>query len=114
MNIIQRSVLLIAAFLTLIATIAVANESFKIETIRAGSGEIAIIGQQVSVHYEGKLADGTVFDASRPRGQPFSFTLGQGQVIEGWEKGVEGMSVGEIRRLTIPPELGYGLRGLAA
>ena len=52
-----------------------------------------------------KLTDGTVFDASRPRGQPFSFTLGKGQVIKGWDQGVEGMAVGEIRRLTIPPEV---------
>ena len=63
------------------------------------------------VHYEGKLIDGTVFDASRPRGQPFSFILGKGQVIKGWDLGIEGMAIGEIRRLTIPPEMGYGTAG---
>ena len=111
MIIINRITALFAIYLTLLATSAIASDAFKIETIRAGSGDKAAAGQSVSVHYEGKLTDGTVFDASRPRGQPFSFTLGSGQVIKGWDQGVEGMSIGEIRRLTIPPEMGYGARG---
>ena len=83
----------------------------EMETLTEGTGEIAEVGKRVSVHYEGRLEDGTVFDGSRPRGQAFSFTIGAGRVIRGWEQGVAGMKVGEIRRLTIPPELGYGEAG---
>lgn len=86
----------------------------QIETLIEGTGEIAETGKRVSVHYEGRLADGEVFDASRPRGQAFSFTIGEGQVIGGWEQGVVGMKIGETRRLTIPPELGYGEAGAGA
>ena len=75
----------------------------EMETLTDGTGEIAEVGKRVSVHYEGRLEDGTVFDGSRPRGQAFSFTIGAGQVIRGWEQGVAGMKVGETRRLTIPP-----------
>jgi len=91
---------------------ALANDEFIIETLQKGKGDLATANQQISVHYEGKLTDGTVFDASRPRMKPFSFTLGKGQVIKGWDLGVEGMAIGEIRRLTIPPELGYGAIGV--
>jgi len=83
----------------------------KIETVSVGSGEEAQVGMVVSVHYTGKLEDGTVFDSSIPRGDPFSFTLGQGRVIKGWEQGILGMLVGETRVLTIPSELGYGANG---
>ncbi len=83
----------------------------KIETILAGSGEEAQVGMTVSVHYTGKLEDGTVFDSSIQRGVPFSFTLGQGRVIKGWEQGILGMLVGETRILTIPSDLGYGANG---
>ena len=86
-------------------------DELQIETLTAGGGMTAEAGKRVSVHYEGRLADGSVFDASRPRGQPFAFTIGAGQVIRGWEEGVDGMQVGESRRLTIPPELGYGAEG---
>ncbi|KAL6771163.1 FKB15 [Auxenochlorella protothecoides x Auxenochlorella symbiontica] len=69
-------------------------------------------GDAVSVHYRGTLqADGTEFDSSYKRGQPISFKLGVGQVIKGWDQGVEGMCIGEKRKLVIPPELGYGARG---
>lgn len=91
--------------------IAMAQNGLDIEIITEGTGAAATKGQRVSVHYEGKLTDGSVFDASRPRGDTFSFNLGQGQVIPGWEMGVEGMKVGEVRRLTIAPELGYGAAG---
>lgn len=78
---------------------------------REGSGAEAKTGQRVSVHYTGTLTDGTKFDSSRDRGQPFQFTLGVGQVIKGWDEGVAGMKVGGQRTLTIPPDLGYGDRG---
>ena len=70
----------------------------EMETLTEGNGEIAEVGKRVSVHYEGRLEDGTVFDGSRPRGQAFSFTIGAGQVIPGWEQGVAGMKVGETLR----------------
>ena len=75
------------------------------------TGKTAAKGMQVAVHYQGRLDDGTVFDDSHRRGEPISFTLGKGQVIQGWEQGIEGMVVGEKRTLTIPPELGYGEAG---
>lgn len=83
----------------------------KIETIKEGTGEGAKAGDYVTVNYVGTLENGTKFDSSIDRGQPFSFTLGQGSVIEGWEQGLLGMKVGEKRKLTIPPEMGYGSQG---
>ena len=79
--------------------------------LEEGSGPVAQKGQKVKVHYTGKLEDGTVFDSSVDRGEPIMFTLGVGQVIKGWDEGIEGMKVGEKRQLTIPPDLGYGARG---
>tara|TARA_B100001057_G_scaffold200182_1_gene200896 strand:+ start:390 stop:1151 length:762 start_codon:yes stop_codon:yes gene_type:complete len=81
------------------------------EITSAGQGESAKLGQRASLHYIGMLDDGTVFDSSRSRGEPFSFTLGAGQVIQGWEQGILGMQIGETRILNIPPELGYGETG---
>jgi FKBP-type peptidyl-prolyl cis-trans isomerase FkpA len=83
----------------------------KIEKITAGTGASPKQGQTVTVHYTGWLADGTKFDSSVDRDEPFSFVLGGGQVIPGWEQGVGGMRVGEKARLTIPPELAYGEAG---
>ena len=83
----------------------------KIEDIRVGNGTEAKAGNTVSVHYVGTLTDGKKFDSSRDRGQPFSFRLGGGQVIKGWDQGVAGMKIGGLRKLTIPAELGYGSRG---
>ena len=83
----------------------------KIEYLVVGTGATAKAGDQVSVHYTGWLTDGTKFDSSLDRGEPFAFTLGQGQVIEGWDKGVEGMKVGGKRKLTIPPAMAYGDQG---
>ena len=77
----------------------------------AGSGAQAKAGKMVSVHYEGKLLDGTVFDSSFNRGKPIDFKLGVGQVIQGWDEGIALMKVGGKATLTIPPELGYGARG---
>ena len=82
-----------------------------IEDIRVGNGAEATAGQTVSVHYTGTLTDGKKFDSSHDRGQPFKFKLGGGQVIKGWDQGVAGMKIGGLRKLTIPPHLGYGARG---
>ena len=82
-----------------------------IEEIKVGTGAEAHDGSRVKVHYVGKLADGSIFDSSRDRGQPFSFTIGLGEVIHGFDDGVTGMKVGGMRRVTIPPALGYGRRG---
>ena len=83
----------------------------KIEELKVGTGAEAKAGQQVSVHYTGWLTDGKKFDSSVDRGQPFKFQLGGGQVIQGWDKGVAGMKIGGKRKLTIPPQMGYGERG---
>ena len=103
---------------TLFLTIAMAAlassttaSELKVDVVSVGVGEQAENGMQISVHYEGRLNDGTVFDSSQPRGAPFSFVLGTGQVIKGWETGILGMRVGEKRILTIPPELAYGVKG---
>ena len=82
-----------------------------IEEIIAGEGKVAEAGQRVTVHYTGRLTDGSKFDSSKDRNDPFEFWLGKGQVIRGWDEGVQGMKVGGTRKLTIPPQLGYGARG---
>jgi FKBP-type peptidyl-prolyl cis-trans isomerase len=94
--------------------------SLQINDVKTGTGAEATAGKAVSVHYTGWLysetaADhhGTKFDSSRDRNEPFSFTLGAGQVIQGWDQGVAGMKVGGQRTLIIPPALGYGSRGAA-
>lgn len=78
--------------------------------LKKGSGDVAVVGKRVKVHYTGWLTNGTKFDSSRDRYEPFTFVLGQGHVIKGWEEGVAGMKVGGQRQLRIPPELGYGAR----
>jgi FKBP-type peptidyl-prolyl cis-trans isomerase FkpA len=85
--------------------------SLKIEDLEVGTGAEAQAGQMVTVHYTGWLTDGQKFDSSKDRNDPFVFALGQGMVIKGWDQGVVGMKVGGKRKLTIPPELGYGARG---
>lgn len=82
-----------------------------IEELVAGTGATAAAGQRVSVHYTGWLTTGMKFDSSKDRNDPFEFRLGAGQVIRGWDEGVQGMKVGGSRKLTIPPELAYGARG---
>ena len=87
----------------------------QIEELVVGTGATAASGQKVSVHYTGWLSEngnkGNKFDSSKDRGEAFEFGLGRGQVIRGWDEGVQGMKVGGKRKLTIPPELGYGSRG---
>ena len=83
----------------------------KIETIISGSGASPKSGDTVTVHYTGWLTDGTKFDSSVDRDDPFAFVLGQGQVIQGWDQGVAAMKVGDKARLTIPPDMAYGASG---
>ena len=83
----------------------------KYVDMKVGDGAIAESGMTASVHYTGWLTDGTKFDSSVDRGQPFSFKIGAGNVIRGWDEGVQGMRVGGKRKLTIPPDLGYGAAG---
>ncbi|OQW93502.1 MAG: peptidylprolyl isomerase, partial [Beggiatoa sp. IS2] len=85
--------------------------SLGVEDVTVGTGVEAVSGNRVTVHYVGTLTNGSKFDSSRDRGQGFTFKLGVGQVISGWDQGVAGMKVGGVRKLTIPPELGYGARG---
>ena len=85
--------------------------ALQIEDLTVGSGAEAKIGSSVAVHYTGWLTDGKKFDSSLDRKQAFTFTLGQGRVIQGWDQGVVGMKVGGKRKLTVPPDLGYGPRG---
>jgi len=87
------------------------QSGLQYEELLEGNGASPQPGQMVSVHYTGWLTDGTKFDSSVDRGQPFEFCIGQGQVIRGWDEGVMSMKIGGKRKLTIPPELGYGARG---
>ena len=87
------------------------DSGLKYEDSVEGNGAEAAAGQMVSVHYTGWLENGTKFDSSKDRNDPFQFNLGAGQVIRGWDEGVQGMKVGGSRKLTIPSELGYGARG---
>ena len=82
-----------------------------IDDIVVGNGAAAAAGQKVKVHYTGWLTNGTKFDSSKDRNDPFVFALGAGSVIKGWDEGVQGMKIGGKRKLTIPPWLGYGGRG---
>jgi FKBP-type peptidyl-prolyl cis-trans isomerase FkpA len=92
-------------------TVRITDSGLKVEELVEGDGAIAAAGKQVVVHYTGWLTDGRKFDSSHDRAEPFDFALGRGHVIRGWDEGVAGMKVGGRRRLTIPPQLGYGARG---
>ncbi|NHC35437.1 FKBP-type peptidyl-prolyl cis-trans isomerase [Scytonema millei] len=87
------------------------DSGLKYTVLQEGSGETPKKGQTVVVHYTGTLEDGSKFDSSRDRGQPFSFKVGAGQVIKGWDEALSTMKVGERRQIVLPPELGYGARG---
>ena len=89
----------------------ISDSGLKYEDLAEGEGPVAEPGQQVTVHYTGWLEDGTRFDSSHDRNEPFRFPLGKGRVIRGWDEGVAGMKVGGKRRLVIPPHLGYGAQG---
>ncbi len=89
----------------------ITDTGLKYEDTTAGQGATAKAGQTVSVHYTGWLTNGTKFDSSKDRNDPFEFKLGAGQVIRGWDEGVQGMKIGGTRKLTIPPQLGYGAHG---
>jgi len=87
------------------------GDELRAEIVKEGTGQEAKDGDKTTVHYVGVLEDGTKFDSSIDRGQPFQFTLGAGQVIQGWDLGVIGMKIGEVRRLYIPSAYGYGEQG---
>lgn len=116
-----RKLLVLVSFTLVLAVASLAESAepatvttpsgLKYQVLKAGDGNVARSGQSVKVHYTGWLTDGTKFDSSVDRGEPFSFKLGAGQVIPGWDEGVAGMKVGEKRRLTIPSNLAYGKRG---
>jgi FKBP-type peptidyl-prolyl cis-trans isomerase FkpA len=96
-----------------VAEMSASVTSLQIHDTKVGTGPEAQPGRHVSVHYTGTLLDGTKFDSSRDRNEPFEFQLGEGQVIPGWDQGVRGMRVGGQRTLTIPANLAYGSRGAA-
>jgi FKBP-type peptidyl-prolyl cis-trans isomerase len=87
------------------------SAQLQIENVKEGTGAEAKTGQTVTVHYTGTLTSGEKFDSSKDRGKGFTFPLGGGRVIKGWDQGVPGMKVGGVRKLTIPPHLAYGAAG---
>ncbi|MDF3820501.1 FKBP-type peptidyl-prolyl cis-trans isomerase [Leptospira sp. 96542] len=98
----------------LVLPIFSAEKDFKIIDQVIGKGDEAYSGSTVTVHYVGRLLNGTKFDSSRDRNRPFEFSLGAGEVIKGWDKGVKGMKVGGKRKLIIPPEYGYGTKAVGS
>jgi len=99
---------LTAGILNFLSVSATTAAELQIEDIKIGTGIAAADNDRLAVDYKGHLEDGTQFDSSYKRGEPFEFDLGQGQVIRGWDKGLRGMKVGGKRHLVIPPEMGYG------
>ena len=107
MRLLATTIMLVGVFVS-----SVAAGFLEIEDLMIGEGAKAVSGDKVTVHYTGWLLDGTKFDSSLDRGQPFTFNLDVGDVIEGWDRGVRGMQTGGIRKLTIPSELAYGDRAV--
>jgi peptidylprolyl isomerase len=104
-------VVFLAAAITQAGQTLTTPSGLKVEILKDGNGPGPQKGQSVVVHYTGTLENGKKFDSSRDRGEPFSFVLGAGQVIPGWDEGLALMKVGSRAKLTIPPQLGYGSRG---
>jgi peptidylprolyl isomerase len=102
---------LFAATIGHAAQVLTTPSGIKVEILQEGNGPVPKKGQTVVVHYTGTLMSGRKFDSSRDRNEPFSFPLGAGQVIRGWDEGIALLKVGSHARLTIPPELGYGAQG---
>ncbi len=98
--------------IVLLAAAPALAQGLTVEDIKTGTGAEATAGHTVTVNYTGWLVDGRKFDSSSDHGRPFSFLLGAGHVIAGWDRGVQGMRVGGVRRLTIPPALAYGDRAV--
>jgi FKBP-type peptidyl-prolyl cis-trans isomerase len=94
--------------------LSAAVTSLGIEDVKMGQGPEATSGRRVTVHYTGTLMEGTKFDSSKDRNEPFAFVLGRGEVIAGWDEGVKGMKVGGVRRLTVPAKMAYGSRSPGA
>jgi peptidylprolyl isomerase len=120
-NLLRKKLILLTAVAGLILLVGAAisqggremttPSGLKVEFLQEGKGPLPQKGQKVVVHYTGTLADGKKFDSSRDRGEPFTFTLGMGQVIKGWDEGLALMNVGSRAKLTIPAALGYGAGG---
>ncbi|MBE7412440.1 MAG: FKBP-type peptidyl-prolyl cis-trans isomerase [Leptospiraceae bacterium] len=106
----MKKILLLFVLIS-VGTMNIEASDLVIKDVKKGTGKEALKGNVVLVHYSGYLVNGTKFDSSVDRGKPFSFVLGTGEVIKGWDKGVAGMREGGKRKLTIPPEMGYGQRG---
>ncbi|HRG47863.1 MAG TPA: FKBP-type peptidyl-prolyl cis-trans isomerase [Leptospiraceae bacterium] len=109
--------ILLVASLVAFSSISIGAQDLKdliVKDVKVGTGKEAKDGNTVTVHYVGTLTNNKKFDSSRDRKQPFSFQLGRGEVIKGWDRGVKGMKIGGIRKLTIPSHLGYGERGAGA
>lgn len=105
---------IIAALAVLLLAFPALASEMQVEDLKLGTGNEAIPGQKVTVHYTGWLTNGKKFDSSVDRGKPFSFNLGAGEVILGWDQGVAGMKEGGRRRLTIPPGMGYGSQAVGS
>ncbi|WP_108977149.1 FKBP-type peptidyl-prolyl cis-trans isomerase [Leptospira ryugenii] len=108
----KKIILMLA--LSFLLPLFASDKDLVIQDIKVGKGKEAFSGSNVTVHYVGKLKNGTKFDSSRDRKQPFEFNLGAREVIRGWDKGIVGMKEGGIRKLVIPPELGYGERAVGS
>ena len=103
--------LALALFVAACGSTSPSDGTLGIEDLTVGTGATVVTGDTVTVTYVGTLTNGNKFDSSRDRNEGFTFALGRGQVIKGWDEGVAGMKIGEVRKLTIPPEMGYGAGG---